>query len=72
MEFEELEKRISENTLKLDKLTQEIEIYFKQVNKNSEKIHQNSGALEILKSFKAISITIFLIWLITFITLLFL
>ena len=71
MDFEELEKRINENTIKLDKLTNEIEANFKRINTNTEKIHHNTGALDILKGFKAVSITIFVMWLVTFITLLF-
>ena len=53
------------------KLQTEIESNFKKISTNTEKIHQNSGALEILRGFKAICLTIFVIWLFTFIALLF-
>lgn len=47
-----LEKKILDNLTKIEK--------------NSEKIHQNTGALEILKTFKADTNKFFIMWLITF------
>lgn len=41
----------------------------KKINDNTEKIQQNTGALEILKTFKADSNKFFIMWLITFIML---
>lgn len=37
-----------------------------RIENNSEKIHQNTGALEILKTFKADTNKFFIMWLITF------
>lgn len=42
----------------------------KKIADNKEKIQQNTGALEILKTFKADSDKFFMMWLITFIMLL--
>lgn len=41
----------------------------RKINDNAEKIQQNTGALEILKTFKADSNKFFIMWLITFIML---
>ena len=38
-----------------------------EVQRNEKKIHQNTGALEILKTFKSDSRKFFIMWLITFI-----
>ena len=37
-----------------------------RIENNSEKIHRNTGALEILKTFKADTNKFFIMWLITF------
>lgn len=67
MGFEELEKRINENTEKLDKLTQEIENNLDRINKNKEQIEHNSGALALLHTINSNSNKYFIIWIITFI-----
>ncbi len=41
----------------------------KKIDDNKERIQQNTGALEILKTFKADSNKFFIMWLITFIVL---
>ena len=51
-----LEKKILDNLIKIEK--------------NSERIHQNTGALEILKTFKADTNKFFIMWIITFMVLL--
>lgn len=55
MNIEHLERKINDNTNKIES--------------NAERIHQNTGALEILKTFKADSQKFFAMWLITFICL---
>ena len=50
--IENLEKKIIDNLNKIEN--------------NSKKIHQNTGALEILKTFKADTNKFFIMWLITF------
>lgn len=55
MNLEHLERKINDNTNKIES--------------NAERIHQNTGALEILKTFKADSRKFFAMWLITFICL---
>lgn len=42
----------------------------RKIDDNKERIQQNTGALEILKTFKADSDKFFIMWLITFIMLL--
>lgn len=55
MNLEHLEQKINDNANKIES--------------NAERIHQNTGALEILKTFKADSQRFFTMWLITFICL---
>ena len=55
MEIEHLEQKIKDNASKIES--------------NKEKIHQNTGALEILKTFKEDSKRFFAMWLITFVCL---
>lgn len=55
MNIEHLEQKIKDNANKIES--------------NAERIHQNTGALEILKTFKADSQKFFIMWLITFICL---
>jgi hypothetical protein len=50
--LKELEEKINKNLAKIEK--------------NSNKIHQNTGALEILKTFKADTNKFFIMWIITF------
>lgn len=47
-----------------------IEELEKKIEHNAERIHQNTGALEILKTFKEDSQKFFIMWLITFMALL--
>lgn len=63
MSYEELERKIEENANKIIS-------NFELINNNSERIQQNTGALEILKTFKADSKKFFIMWIITFIALL--
>ena len=56
MNFEKLEEKIKTNTDKIEN--------------NMQQIHQNTGALEILKTFKSDSNKFFIMWIITFIALL--
>ena len=67
MGFEELEKRINENTEKLDRLAQEIENSLNKINENKERIEHNSGALALLHTINSNSNKYFFIWIITFI-----
>ena len=53
--IEHLEKKIQKNASKIED--------------NANRIYQNTGALEILKTFKADSNKFFIMWLITFIVL---
>lgn len=55
MNLEHLEQKINDNANKIES--------------NAERIHQNTGALEILKTFKADSQKFFAMWLITFVCL---
>lgn len=55
MNIEHLEQKIKDNADKIES--------------NAERIHQNTGALEILKTFKADSQRFFAMWLITFVCL---
>lgn len=54
--IEQLEERITHNLSKIES--------------NTERIHQNTGALEILKTFKSDANKFFIMWLITFVMLL--
>lgn len=51
-------------------MTSQIKDLEEKITKNSEKIHQNTGALEILKTFKDDANKFFIMWLITFLALL--
>lgn len=59
-----------ENNTDIEKLKKKIEKNESKIEDNAEKIQQNTGALEILKTFKADSNKFFAMWLITFICLL--
>ena len=58
------------NQDRLEELEQKIEYNLSKINDNYGKIQQNTGALEILKTFKADSNKFFIMWVITFIALL--
>ena len=47
-------------------MNSEIEKLEEKINQNTHKIHQNTGALEILKTFKADTNKFFIMWIITF------
>ena len=67
--LEELEERINENTKKLEMLTKEIENNLGRINENKEKIDYNTGALELLHTIKTNGDKYFVIWILTFISL---
>lgn len=67
MDLDELEKRIDDNTKKLEILTELIEHNSGKISKNSEKIQHNSGALDLLHTIKSNSDKYFVIWIITFV-----
>lgn len=50
----------------LESLEQRINHNLDKIQNNTEKIHRNTGALEILKTFKADTNKFFIMWLITF------
>ena len=54
-------------TSEIEKLEEKINQNISRIEKNANKIHQNTGALEILKTFKADTNKFFIMWLITFI-----
>ena len=54
----------------IDNLVKKIDANADKIQNNEKRIHQNTGALEILKTFKADSQRFFVMWLITFICLL--
>lgn len=54
----------------IDNLVKKIDANADKIQNNERRIHQNTGALEILKTFKADSQKFFIMWLITFICLL--
>lgn len=54
----------------LESLEQRVNHNLNKIQKNTEKIHRNTGALEILQTFKADSNKFFIMWIITFIALL--
>ena len=51
----------------IDNLVKKIDANADKIQRNEKKIHQNTGALEILKTFKADSRKFFIMWLVTFI-----
>lgn len=55
--------------LYLEEIIRKTEENAKRIDENLEKIKQNTGAVEILKTFKADSQRFFIMWLITFVTL---
>ena len=72
-----VEDRVTKLEYKLDHSVEEImsnmnrlHNHEEKINDNSQRITQNSGALEILKTFKSDSHKFFIMWLITFIALL--
>lgn len=67
MNFDELDKKINENSIKLDDLTKKIEENLSKINKNKEKIEKNTGALDLLHTINSNSNKYFIIWMITFI-----
>lgn len=67
MNLEDLEKRITENTEKFNKLAKEIENNLGRINANREKIEHNSGALALLHTIKSNGDKYFIIWLVTFV-----
>ena len=54
----------------IDELVKKIDANADKIQCNERRIHQNTGALEILKTFKEDSQKFFIMWLITFIALL--
>ena len=54
----------------IDNLVKKIDANADKIQNNEKRIHQNTGALEILKTFKADSQRFFVMWLITFVCLL--
>ena len=54
----------------IDELVRKIDANADKIQNNEKRIHQNTGALEILKTFKSDSRKFFIMWLITFICLL--
>lgn len=60
MSFEELDKKIDDNYNKIME-------NMNKLHSHEEKINKNTGALEILKTFKSDSNKFFIMWLITFI-----
>jgi hypothetical protein len=50
----------------IEKLEEKINQNISRIEKNANKIHKNTGALEILKTFKADTNKFFIMWLITF------
>lgn len=51
----------------IDELVKKIDANADKIQNNEKRIHQNTGALEILKTFKSDSRKFFIMWLITFI-----
>ena len=51
----------------IDELVKKIDVNAEKIQNNEKRIHQNTGALEILKTFKSDSRKFFIMWLITFI-----
>jgi len=51
----------------IDNLVKKIDANADKIQSNEWKIHQNTGALEILKTFKSDSRKFFIMWLVTFI-----
>ena len=51
----------------IEKLEERITHNLNKIESNTERIHQNTGALEILKTFKADSNKFFIMWIITFV-----
>ena len=64
MDIKELEKKVNANSKKIDNNKERIE-------HNHERISQNTGALDILRGFKFVCKILFIMWLITFVTLLY-
>ena len=54
----------------IDNLVKKIDANADKIQRNEKRIHQNTGALEILHTFKADSQMFFTMWLITFFCLL--
>lgn len=69
-DIEELQKRIIDNAKKIERITKQIEANADKIGNNSEKIGYNTGALEILHTFKSDSNKFFVMWIVTFIALL--
>ena len=63
MSFEELDKKIDDNYNKIMET-------MNKLHSHEEKINKNTGALEILKTFKDDANKFFIMWIITFIALL--
>ena len=51
----------------IDNLVKKIDANANKIQRNEKIIHQNTGALEILKTFKSDSRKFFIMWLVTFI-----
>ena len=51
----------------IDNLVKKIDANADKIQSNERRIHQNTGALEILKTFKSDSRKFFIMWLVTFI-----
>lgn len=52
--------------MNIEKLEEQISTNAKKIESNTQKIHKNTGALEILKTFKSDSQKFFTMWIITF------
>ena len=62
MELEDLVKKVDANTERIDR-------NIKSIENNFKKIQENSGAIEVLHTIKTYNNRFFIIWIITFITL---
>lgn len=51
----------------IDNLVKKIDANADKIQSNERRIHQNTGALEILKTFKSDSRKFFIMWLVTFV-----
>lgn len=69
MTIEDILKRLDIIEQKADKNAINIMENSNNIGENLQKIEKNTGALDVLRAFKTITILIFIMWLMTFITL---
>ena len=70
-DLERIERRVDDNARNIDNNKERIDNNKERIDRHYEMISHNTGALDILRGFKTVCKVLFIIWLLTFIALLY-